>query len=87
MHKENLQRSNLGKNQNQNKPRKETRECYFCKKIGHLAKDCRKKKASFKTDTAKGSKEEEDFTFAMGEELESCDDTTPGLSTAELLVT
>jgi len=67
-------------------PRKETRECYFCKKIGHLAKDCRKKKASQKANNTKESKEEY-FTFIMGEESESCNDTNPGLSIVVLQAT
>ena len=59
-------------NQRAYNPRKETRECYFCHKVGHLARNCRKKNESQRANSTK----EEDFTFAMGEDTESSEDFT-----------
>jgi len=58
---------NLLKNKQLYIPREKKNKCYFCQKVGHLARNCWKKKESLKANTTKESKEE-DFTFAMGED-------------------
>ena len=46
---------NATKKRNQS-PRKETRKCYNCKKIGHLAKACKGKKQANATQSKKKEK-------------------------------